>query len=66
MEHKFVIRDKNVLKTFTNYNDIPEEFDHLIAFVPYMPPPPHTEKEHEEIESWYPKFKQLVNRQRFK
>ena len=64
--HKFVIKDEGTLYTFTNFEDIPLVFDHLIEFIPFMPPPPHTEKEHEEIESWYPKFKQIIDRQRFK
>lgn len=64
--HKFTIKDNNIIKTFNNFDDIPLEFDHLIEFVPYMPPPPHTEAEHEEIESWQEKFKTLLERQRFK
>lgn len=64
--HRFTIKDKDQLLTFNNFYDIPEEYDHLIEFKPYMPPPPHTDIEHEEIESWIPKFKQLVERQRFK
>lgn len=64
--HRFTIKDKDQLLTFNNFYDIPEEYDHLIEFKPYMPPPPHTDIEHEEIESWVPKFKQLVERQRFK
>ncbi len=64
--HKFIIKDNGELKTYSKFEDIPLVFDHLIQFLPYMPPPPHTEVEHEEIESWYPRFKLLVERQRFK
>lgn len=64
--HKFVIKDEGILKTYNNFDDIPEEFDHVIEFLPHMPPPPHDENQHEEIDSWMPKFKQLLERQRFK
>ena len=64
--HKFVIKDNNIITTYNRFEDIPEVFDHLIQFAPHMPPPPHNEEEHEEIESWYPKFKLLLEKQRFK
>lgn len=66
MEHKFVIKDQDVLYTFKNFDDIPKVFDHLIEFLPYMPPPPHTDEQHEEIDSWMPRFRNLLERQRFK
>lgn len=66
MEHRFVIKDKEVLYSFNKFEDIPEVFDHLIEFLPYMPPPPHTHEEHEEIDSWMPRFQDILNRQRFK
>lgn len=64
--HRFVIKDNGILNTYNNFDDIPEEFDHVIEFLPYMPPPPHDENQHDEIDSWMPKFKQLLQRQRFK
>ena len=64
--HTFIIKDKDEFITYNNFEDIPLEFDHLIQFLPDMPPPPHTEIEHEEMESWVPKFKELLKRQRFK
>lgn len=48
------------LETFTNYEDIPATFDHVIEFVPEIPPGPHTDEQHEEIESWVPKFQRLM------
>ena len=64
--HTFIIKDKDQFITYNNFDDIPLEFDHLIQFLPEMPSPPHTEAEHEEMESWVPKFKELLKRQRFK
>ena len=49
---------------FERYEDIPEEFDYLIEFVPEVPPGPHTEQEHEEIASWLDKFDRIMERQR--
>jgi hypothetical protein len=63
MKHEFIILVKGKLKTYTNWEDIPEKFDNVIKFNPYMPPPPHTEKEHDEIESWMPRFKELMSRE---
>ena len=50
--HEFVIKDKGQLITYTEYEAIPNEFDHVIKFLPEVPPEPHTEEQHEEIEQW--------------
>jgi len=64
MAHEFIIRDKGKLITYTNYEDIPEVFDHLIKFVPEIPPDPHTPEQHEEIGQWNDKLKQVIKRER--
>jgi len=64
MAHEFIIRDKGKLITYTNYEDIPEVFDHLIKFVPEIPPDPHTPEQHEEIGQWNDKLKQVMKRER--
>ena len=64
MPHRFVVRVGSELQTFTRYEDIPAEFDHLIEFLPEIPPPPHTDQQHEEIEAWQPRFEQLMERER--
>ena len=64
MPHRFVIRDQEKLHVYTRYDDIPEIFDHVIEFLPEYPPPPHTEADHREIDSWYEKFMELLGRQR--
>lgn len=60
MAHKFVILRKGVLETYSKYEDIPLDLDHVIEFNPVIPQPPHTEEQHEEIESWFTKFKTLL------
>ena len=64
MAHEFIIKDKGKLITYTNYEDIPEVFDHLIKFFPEIPPDPHTPEQHEEIGQWNDKLKQLMKRER--
>jgi hypothetical protein len=64
MAHEFIIKDKGKLITYTNYEDIPEVFDHLIKFVPEIPPDPHTPEQHEEIGQWNDKLKQVMKRER--
>lgn len=63
MNHEFVILLNGVLVTYDKYEDIPESFDNLIRFVPVIPPEPHTEEQHREIESWNDKFKELMKRE---
>lgn len=63
MEHEFVILLNGKLETYSNYEDIPEKFDNVIRFMPKIPDPPHTHEQHEEIESWNQKFKDLMKRE---
>ncbi len=61
-EFQFIVNGE--LKTYTKYEDIPEEWDHMIKFVFDIPPEPHTEEEHEEIEEWNNRFKKLMEKER--
>lgn len=63
MKHEFIILKNGKLKTYHRFEDIPKSFENVIKFNPYMPPPPHTKEDHEEIESWIPKFKELLSRE---
>ena len=63
MTHKFVVRIDQDLKEYSNYNDIPNEFDNLISFEPIIPPEPHTEEQHDEIEKWGDRLKELMKRE---
>lgn len=60
MSHRFVVKKNNEILEFNRYEDIPERFDHLLCFQPEIPPSPHTDEQHEEIESWLPRFKRLM------
>jgi hypothetical protein len=60
MGHRFVIMRGNALAEFDRYEDIPDDFDHVIEFLPEIPPGPHTDEQHEEIDSWHDKFLRLV------
>ena len=64
MAHEFIIRDKGKLITYTKYEDIPEVFDHLIKFLPEIPPEPHTPEQHEEIGQWNNRLQQVIKRER--
>ena len=63
MTHKFIVRIDQDLKEYSNYDDIPNEFDNLISFEPVIPPEPHTEEQHEEIEKWNSRLHELMKRE---
>ena len=58
--HKFVVLKDGELLTFTQYDDIPRDFVHVIEFLPEIPPEPHTQEQHEEIEQWNSKLQELM------
>jgi hypothetical protein len=58
--HKFTVIVNGELKTFSDYDDIPEEFEHVIEFLPEIPPGPHTQEQHDEIEIWNGRLKKLM------
>ena len=62
MAHRFDIILNGKLCTYTRYEDVPEVFEYLVAFVPEIPPGPHSHSEHEEINSWKFKFERLLER----
>ena len=45
---------------FDRYEDIPDRFDHVIEFLPEIPPGPHTAEQHDEIAAWVPRFERLM------
>ena len=61
-EFQFIVNGK--LVTYNKYEDIPETFEHVIKFLPDIPPEPHTEGEHEEIQEWNNKFQELMEKER--
>ena len=60
---KAVCRIGDKLFDYTNANDIPEKFDHLIKFVPKEPPEPHTQEDHDYINTFPEKFKEVFERE---
>jgi hypothetical protein len=64
MAHEFVIIRNGILESYTDYDDIPSDFEHVIKFIPEVPEPPHTDEQHEEIESWNEKFQALMEIER--
>ena len=60
MAHKFVIMIAGELHTYDQYEQIPDQFDHVIEFQPEIPLGPHTEEQHLEIDSWMPRFNRLM------
>jgi len=45
---------------YDQYKDIPNDLDHVIEFLPEIPPEPHTSEEHAEIEQWHGRFLKLM------
>jgi len=63
MTHEFVILKDNELKTYNDFDKIPESFDNLISFKPVIPEGPHTEEQHNEIDKWQERFTDLMKRE---
>lgn len=64
MKGEFVVLRKGILETYTEYEEIPEDFEHVIRFVPEPIPGPHNEEEHEEMETWNEKLQRLMEIER--
>jgi len=64
MKGDYVVKINNELFSYTEYEDIPKEFDHVIKFVPDEILPPHSEADHEEMDSWNDKFQKLMEIER--
>jgi len=63
MSHEFIILNKGVLETYTEFDDIPESFDNVIKFLPEIPPEPHSEEQHKEISQWHDRLKDILQRE---
>lgn len=66
MKGVFVLIVGGELKTYHDYQDIPEDFDHVIKFIPDMPPGPHSQEQHEEMEKWVDRLQSLMKKEREK
>ena len=61
---KFVVKKDGELFTYSNYEDIRTDFDHVIEFSPTMPEPPHNEEQHQEMEKWGDRLAILMEKER--
>ena len=66
-EFKFVVNGE--LVTFDRYEDIPEEFEHVIKFLPDVPEPEggggnHTDEQHAEMARWNGRLQALMEKER--
>lgn len=64
MAHEFVIIRNGNIETYTDYDAIPLDFEHIIKFLPEIPEPPHTEEQHDEIEQWPARLEKLMEIER--
>jgi hypothetical protein len=63
MAHEFVILRNGILEHYANFEDIPQQFENVIKFLPDIPDAPHTEDQHNEIHEWHGKLKELLKRE---
>ena len=61
-EFQFIINGELVL--YDKYEDIPEDFEHVIRFIPDVPEDPHTEEEHAEMALWNTRLQKLLEKER--
>jgi len=59
---EFVIKRNKKLERYDKFDDIPNSFEHLISFKPDYPEGPHTEEEHQYMESFNSKLQELLSR----
>ena len=61
MAHEFVLLINGELKTFIEYEDIPEDFDNVIKFLPDVP---HEEVDHDGPNIWNDRLQELMQKER--
>lgn len=59
----FIVLVDGKLETYDRFEDIPQVIDNVVKFLPFVPPPPHTDEQHEEMESHSEKFRELLARE---
>ena len=64
MKGEFIIKTGEELITYTDYDDIPNTFDHVIKFNPDWPEPPHTQEDHDIMEVFNDKLQALMEIER--
>jgi len=64
MPDKITVKIGRDLYTYDSYEAVPEKFDHLIAYEPEVPPPPHTAEQHKQMENFGNILQDLMKRER--
>lgn len=62
--HVFKIIRNGQLEEYNEYESIPLDFEHVIAFIPDIPPGPHSDHEHNEINIWNDRLQKLMEIER--
>ena len=60
MKGEYVIKINGELITYTDYDDIPNTFDHVIKFNPDWPEEPHTQEDHDLMAVFNNKLQRLM------
>ena len=60
MKGEYVIKINGELITYTDYDDIPNTFDHVISFNPDWPKEPHTQEDHDLMAVFNDKLQVLM------
>ena len=66
-EFKFIVNGE--LVSYDRYEDIPDEFEHVIKFLPDVPEPEgkdgnHTNEQHADMAKWNGSLQQLMEKER--
>ncbi len=60
MKGEFIIKVSGELITYSDYDDIPNTFDHVIKFNPDWPEGPHSVEDHDYMETFNGKLQVLM------
>ena len=60
MKGEYLIMVAGELITYTDYDDIPDTFEHVIKFIPDWPESPHTQEDHDYMETFNDKLQVLM------
>ena len=61
---EFQFKVNGELVTYDKYEDIPDEFDHVIKFLPDPISEEHTEEDHAEMALWNDRLQELMEKER--
>ena len=64
MKGEYVIMVDGELITYTDYDDIPDTFDHVIRCLFDWPEPPHSQEDHDYMETFNDKLQRLMEIER--